>query len=265
MLTILFVGVAISMLLYYLIWQWAHRGHRQIRRGTQTLNALEKFSEPAKAAGILIVPSMGFFGGLGDLLTTAAMGDWNEADEIRLAVALDSWKPTRGTRLTGERNPGRRFVFSKNGLSLVDAPPSSLPWDFPPPFGSQEIVAFPLSETIVMSRHLHTPENHAYLNRIAVDDIHDPRTHEPTPTDESGRSDQRFRMGVIVQRGEAKRRAAISGRDIYAITAPLVVEAVERILTGDMRTAGTVAPGQIFDARGFLNALSPEFLSLDLK
>jgi len=41
MLTILFIGIAVSLLLYYLIWYWGHRGHRQIARGIQTLNALE--------------------------------------------------------------------------------------------------------------------------------------------------------------------------------------------------------------------------------
>jgi hypothetical protein len=39
MLTILFVAIAVSLLLYFLIWYWGHRGHRQIARGIQTLNA----------------------------------------------------------------------------------------------------------------------------------------------------------------------------------------------------------------------------------
>ncbi len=190
------------------------------------------------------------------------MGDWKEADEVQLASALDSWKPTPGTRLTGERNPGRRSVFSKKRLSFVDEPLRSLSWDFPPPFGRQEVLPFPLAETIVISRHLQTPEIHAYLNRAALDDIHDLRTPAPTPVDDSGRSDQRFRMEAIVRRGETKRRAAALGRDIYAITAPLVVEAAERILASDMKTAGTVAPGELFDAAAFLHALSPQFLSL---
>jgi len=41
MATILFIGIAVSLLLYYLIWYGGHRGHRQIARGIQTLNALE--------------------------------------------------------------------------------------------------------------------------------------------------------------------------------------------------------------------------------
>src|SRR6186713_1590536 len=39
------------------------------------------FTDRARAAGAVIVPAMAFYGGLGDLLTTAAMGDWTAADE----------------------------------------------------------------------------------------------------------------------------------------------------------------------------------------
>jgi len=228
------------------------------------LAAFERFSDAARKAGVLIMPSMAFYGGLGDLLATAAVADWTTADEIHLAVALDSWKPTRGTRLTGQRNPGRRFVFSKSSLSLIDDPPPKRRWDFPPPFGTQEVVAFPLAETVVMSRHLRTREIHAFLNSIALTDLHDPRTPTPAAADESGRSDQRFHMAVVARKGDEERTATAAGRDIYAITAPLLVEAAERILIQDTHMAGTVAPGEVFDARVFLEALSPEPLSFGL-
>ena len=65
------------------------------------LATYEHFAAPAAAAGVAVVPAMGFYGGLGDLLATAAMGDWASADDITLAVALDSWQPTLGTRRTG--------------------------------------------------------------------------------------------------------------------------------------------------------------------
>jgi hypothetical protein len=65
-----------------------------------------------------------------------------------------------------------------------------------------------------------------------------------------------------VRKGNATRRAIARGRDIYAITAPIVVEAVERILDGRYRATGTIAPGEAFDARDFLTALSPAHLAL---
>jgi short subunit dehydrogenase-like uncharacterized protein len=43
------------------------------------LAVFERFSSTAKEVGVVIGPSMAFYGGLGDLLATAAMGDWNAA------------------------------------------------------------------------------------------------------------------------------------------------------------------------------------------
>lgn len=225
--------------------------------------SFERFSDAARAAGILIMPSVAFYGALGDLLATAAMRDWSTADEIQIAVALDSWKPTQGTRLTGQRNPGRRLVFSRNRLSPVEEPPPRLQWVFPPPFGKQEVVALPLAETLVISRHLQVPEVHAYMNLAPLADLHNPTTPGPVAADERGRSAQEFVMEAKVRRENETRRAIAAGRDIYAVTAPIVIEAAERILAGDIQIAGTVAPGEVFDAEAFLRALAREHISFE--
>ena len=75
--------------------------------------AFERYGDRAQAAGITVVPAMAFFGGLGDLLATATIGDWPAADEICVAFALDGWKPTPDGRAPGksparlhERSPG---------------------------------------------------------------------------------------------------------------------------------------------------------------
>ena len=222
------------------------------------LAAFEKFSDAARRAGVLIMPSVGFYGAMGDLLATAAMRNWSIADEIQIAVALDSWKPTPGTRLTGLRNPGRRFVFSNNRLSFVDEPPPRLEWAFPPPFGKQEVMALPLAETVIISRHLRVPEVHAYMNLRPLADLHNPTMPGPVPADERGRSAQEFLMEVKVRSGNEERRAHAAGRDIYAVTAPIVVEAAARILAGEVQVTGTRAPGGIFDPEAFLRALSPD-------
>ena len=229
---------------------------------TVALAAFERFSVAAQTAGVLILPSVAFYGALADLLATAAMRNWSAADEIQVAVALDSWNPTRGTRLTGQRNPGRRFVFSNNRLCLLEEPAPKRTWSFPPPFGTQDVIALPLAETVIMSRHLPVPEIHSYLNLAPLSDLHNPNTPGPTPSDEKGRSRQRFVMEVKLRRGKEERRALAAGRDIYAVTAPIVVEAAERILTEHPRVTGTATPGEIFDAEDFLRALSPEHIEL---
>lgn len=98
----------------------------------------------------------------------------------------------------------------------------------------------------------------------AARDLSDPDTPAPVATDELGRSAQTFLVDVVVRSGGSERRAVARGRDIYAVTAPLVVEAVDRILTGRTRTAGVASAGAVFDASDFLGSLSSH-LSLELR
>lgn len=224
----------------------------------------EQFSGPARAAGVAVIPAMAFYGGLGDLLATAAMADWTSADEIRIAIALDSWLPTRGTRLTGARNTAKRLVFTDNRLQAIADPPPTRSWNFPAPFGTLEVVGLPLSEIITMSRHLRSPEIHAYMNLEPLKDLRNPQTPPPTPVDASGRSSQNFLVDVVVRKGSEQRRAVAHGRDIYAVTAPLVVEAAVRVVTGLGKTTGVATAGEIFDAREFLGSLKQEDIAVEI-
>jgi hypothetical protein len=81
----------------------------------------------------------------------------------------------------------------------------------------------------------------------------------------SGRSPQTFLIEVDVRKVNETWRALARGRDIYAVTAPLVCEAVERILDAPAQWGGAFAPGEIFDAKTFLRALSPQHLTLELE
>jgi hypothetical protein len=134
-------------------------------------------------------------------------------------------------------------------------------WDFPEPFARQEVMELPFSEIVVIARHARSTEIRTYLNRTALRDVRDPATPAPQPVDETGRSAQVFLVEAMVRKGRQTRRIAAQGQDIYAFSAPLICEAVQRILDGRARGSGAQAPGTAFDARDFLNALAPEHLS----
>jgi uncharacterized protein YbjT (DUF2867 family) len=225
------------------------------------LATFERFAAPARDAKIIVAPAMGFYGGLGDLLATAAMGDWESADEIRIGIALDSWRPTLGTRLTGQRNTAARLVITGGELAPLGDPPPASSWTFPEPFGVHEVTEVPLTEIVLIGRHLRVSHLHTYLNLAPLRDLHDSTTPPPAAADETGRSAQIFLVDVMVRNGMETRRAIVRGRDIYAFTAPLVVEAVQRILIGAVEGVGVLAPGEMFDAPNFLRALTPEFLT----
>jgi short subunit dehydrogenase-like uncharacterized protein len=219
------------------------------------LDVFERFSDAAKIAAVTVIPAMAFYGGLADLLATAALDDWPDADVIDIAVALDSWHPTAGTRLTGARNYHRRLVVAGGRLEPLADPPPSGRWTFPAPFGVQDMIELPFSEIVTLSRHVHSDEVHSYMNLVPLKDLRDPHTPPPTPTDAHGRSAQTFAVETRVRRRGQTRRALALGRDIYAITAPLAVEAMQRIGDGRNKVIGVVAPGQAFDARNFLESL----------
>jgi hypothetical protein len=61
-------------------------------------------------------------------------------------------------------------------------------------------------------------------------------------------------------RGAERRRAAAYGKPIYAVSAPLAVEAIERILTGRIHATGVASAGRIFDTPDFLSALAPHIV-----
>ena len=208
---------------------------------------------------------MAFYGGLADLLASAALDGASDADAVDIAVALDGWHPTRGTRITGERNRHpRSYIEHGRTLHLPDPAPVRTT-DFPVPFGRQETVLLTLSEAVLVPHHVACRNLHAWMNLAPLRDLRDPATPAPVATDDSGCSAQRFMVDVRVRRGAHQGRATASGRDIYAVTAPLLAEALQRILDGRVRGSGALAAGQAFDARDFLAALTPAGVAVALE
>lgn len=221
----------------------------------------DRFDAPFRTAGLIALPAMAFYGGLADLLATAAMGDWTRADEIRIGIGLDRWWPTEGTRVTGARNTAPRQIIAEGRLAPLASPPPRTEWTFPHPLGSQAMVEVPFSEVVVIARHLRVERLDTFLNETALQDIRDAGTPPPAAVDARGLSAQRFVVEAVVSRAGETRRAMATGRDIYGFTAPLIGEAVERLLAGGAES-GARAPGEIFDAAGFLRALPFEALTI---
>jgi short subunit dehydrogenase-like uncharacterized protein len=213
--------------------------------------------EEARQRGTVILPAMAFYGGLADLLATEVTRGVPSVDCIEIGVALDYWHPTAGTRVTGDRNTARRLIVADGRLTPIPRPAPVRDWTFPEPFGMQQVVAVPLSEIVTVSRHIAARNVCSYMNSAPLRDLEDPRTPPPRATDSSGRSSQRFVMDVEAAWGGRRSRIAVTGRDIYAVTAPIVVEACVRVLEDPPASGGAYAPAELFDTRGFLAALAP--------
>ena len=225
------------------------------------LDTFTHFGERARAANAVVIPAMAFFGGLSDLLVTAAMGDWTSADEAHIAYGLSSWHPTAGTRTAGavsrDRRNGRRVRYSGGRLEYHDDALPTLKWSFPEPMGTREVIGeFSMADVVTVPSHLDVPEVRSYMAAEAARDLAAADTPTPVAVDEDGRSAQTFVVDVVVRAGGVERRAVARGRDIYAVSAPLAVEAVGWVLAGRGRGVGVVSVGAVFDAADFLGALS---------
>ncbi|MEU5260795.1 saccharopine dehydrogenase NADP-binding domain-containing protein [Amycolatopsis sp. NPDC021455] len=206
-----------------------------------------------RATGPVVVPAMAFFGGLGDLLATAAMGDWTSADEVHVAYGLSGWNPTAGTlaagRVSRDRRGGRRIRYAGGRLEHRDDALPTREWAFPAPLGTRPVFGeFSMADIVTIPRHLKVPDVTTYMTVDAANGL-----AAAGPRD----SAETFVVDVVVRAGGEERRLTARGEDIYAVTAPLAVEAVERILTGRTRVKGVAPAGEIFDAPDFLRALAP--------
>jgi hypothetical protein len=118
------------------------------------------------------------------------------------------------------------------------------------------VTAVPLSEIVTISRHIAARDVRSYMNSAPLRDLENPRTPPPTLSEPGGRSSQRFVMDVQAAWDDRRSRIAVSGRDIYAITAPIVVEACLRVLADPPAVGGAYAPGELYAADSFLAALA---------
>lgn len=215
------------------------------------------FDAPARAVGRVVIPAAGFYGGLADLLASAlaASASADKIDEITVAVGLDHWWPTVGTRKTGERNKVPRVVVKDGSLAPLTPSAEVSDWAFSPPLRTQTMVELPFSEIITLAHHLRAGTIRSLLSRSALNDIRDATTPPPTAADESGRSAQRFELVVRLAQNGVTRTGGVRGRDIYAVTAPIVIEAAERLLAPAYRHSGALALAEAFDPVELLRAL----------
>ena len=212
------------------------------------------FDAAARAAGRAVIPAAGFYGGLADLLASS-LASAGSIDEITVAIALDRWWPTAGTRKTGERNKVPRVVIENGRFAPLLPSAEMADWTFSPPLGPQAMVELPFSEIVTLAHHLKVGTIRSLLNRSALDDIRDATTPPPTAVDDSGRSAQRFELVVrLVQNGVTK-TVSVRGQDIYAVTALIVIEAAQCLLASSYRHSGALALAEAVDPVVLLRAM----------
>jgi hypothetical protein len=109
-----------------------------------------------------------------------------------------------------------------------------------------------MTDVVTIPHHIAVPEVRTHMSANAAADV---ATSTTPPTA------QTFLVDVHIRTGATTLRTTATGTDIYAVTAPMAVEAVHRLLTTPHPTGATTAAA-LFDAPDFLAALAPHITIL---
>jgi short subunit dehydrogenase-like uncharacterized protein len=250
----------------------------------------ERYGEGARAAGVALVPGMGFDYVPGDLIAALTAEGMGPLEEIVVAYCVHGFEPTHGTALSGlEIMRGGDVVWDDG--EWQDAPRSADGgrWRFPDPVGEQLMLRYPAGEQITVPRHVETKRVRTLLNGMVVPPRLMPVAVAASPLlGAAMRTPLRRAMGAAIQRlsaapSEESRKAArftidcaargetgtrrgiVRGSDVYGLTAAAVAHAATLCADPNYGRSGALAPAQAFDPASFLAALADVGVSTEVE
>ncbi|WP_220209912.1 saccharopine dehydrogenase family protein [Reticulibacter mediterranei] len=220
------------------------------QRTIQTL--LERFDASARQAGVVVLPTMGFYGALGDMLAHLVGSSLAPLDDLTIAYAVDGWLFNPSGWRTLERIGKERLVYRDGSVIPRTGPSQFSSFSFPAPIGTIPVMeGYPLGETVTLPRHLPTRQINALMATSTIDAI----TTQPKAATSQERAQSSFTIAVHAVAGQQKRYGFARGVDIFGITAPIAVEAALRLIAHGFSRAGALAPSEAFEPASFLNTL----------
>jgi short subunit dehydrogenase-like uncharacterized protein len=243
--------------------------------------AFDRYGAEAEAAGVAVIPAMGFDYVPGDMLASLTARGMGELDEIALAYAWRGFQPSHGTArsaleiLAGEDTEWRNLKWEPATGSLARGS-----FDFPEPIGRQRMIRYPSGEQITVPRHIATrnvrtamdaasfapPRLAAGVQLLAAPMSLALRTplkrlldaaiaRLPEGPSADVRASMRFMIVCDAVSGEGRSRGVISGQDVYGLTAAIVSKGALIAAGRGFSGAGALAPSQAFDPEEFLDGL----------
>jgi short subunit dehydrogenase-like uncharacterized protein len=252
----------------------------------------ERFDEAARAAGVAVVPAMGFDYVPGDLIAHLVAQGVEPLRELVLAYAVKNVQPTRGTFRTVLEMAGDGGVVYEDG-EWHHAPlrPTRARFPFPDPVGTQPVMRYPSGEVLMVPRHVRTRRVTSLITvetlagtaaaapllallypaftlalRTPLHALAEPLLARfPEGPSEERRRAARFTIVALAHGEDGRtRRAIVRGGDVYGLTAVTAVHGAALTAAAGYDGAGVLAPAQAFDAAAFLEALKEHGVSREL-
>lgn len=219
------------------------------------LRLFDEFPERAQRAGITMLPSVSFYGGLGDLLAGAVAREVTDIDRVTVAYAVSNWLMTHGAVETA------RLLFADTErIGFVDGAPSfgfveprNAIFAFPPPVGPRAVIApVPFPEAVTVPRHVRTRSVEAQLTARTFEEE---QAFTSEGVDHAERAASEFTITAQVLGAHGSAAGNLRGRDLWRAAALASVEAAVRLTEGAAKS-GVFSPGEAFDATEFLTTLA---------
>jgi short subunit dehydrogenase-like uncharacterized protein len=241
--------------------------------------AFDRYGPGAEAAGVAVIPAMGFDYVPGDMLASLTARGMGELDEIALSYAWRGFQPSHGTArsaleiLSGEDVEWKNLKWQSTSCGFGRGS-----FDFPEPIGRQPVSRYPAGEVITVPNHTRTNKVTALLTLGTMA----PRPLAPvlpyampgaalalrTPVrgllnravgllpEGPKEDDRRAARYTIVARAQASggtRQGVVRGSDVYGTTAVTLVHGAELLSAPGFDRAGALGPAAAFDPAAFLN------------
>lgn len=251
-----------------------------------TRHYIDTLGPRAAAAGVALLPAVGFFGSLGDAMVAVASSGLGSVD-VDFGYAITDWNPS-GMNLDNVLEAIQREIVQYNrGFEFHAAMPATRRVDFGAPLGVVRTMAFPAPDVFTIPRHVTLRSLRTSLATTAL--VSDPLgvtipgiaaatrfglRHNVTRaatqrmfakvakggTQRIMRDDSAFRIVAHVDGDHGSRVLTAHGTAIYDLTAPIVGHLTAAVLASGFAGSGALAASLVCDPQGLLDALSgPSF------
>jgi short subunit dehydrogenase-like uncharacterized protein len=230
----------------------------------------EGFGDSAAERDVVLLTAFGFLYAIGDLAARLAADGLEPVDDLGVAYAVSGFSlGSSGTRRTISRVMGQPVVSYEDG-SLVPSRFGASTREVEFPFGRRRVVQWTGTEALTVPRHTKARRVRSYvaaplptltaqaarLGPLAAPFVRLASHVRGGPSPERR---SRTRWTVVAEaRGAGRgRRATLTGRDVYGLTALLVVRATEALRAGQVTAVGALAPAEAFEPGDLLARLAP--------
>jgi short subunit dehydrogenase-like uncharacterized protein len=244
----------------------------------------ERWDDPARAAGVALVPAMGFDYVPGDLLAHVTAQGLEPLRELVLAYAPRGVTPTRGTLRSALGMLAAKSVLYEDG-DWRPAPlrPARRRFAFPDPVGVQPVMRYPSGEVLTVPRHVRTrtltslitvetfagtPKAAPFVPltapalalalRSPLGRVTEPLlARYPEGPSDASRARVRFTIVALAHAEDGRtRRGVVTGGDVYGLTAVTAVHGAALMAEPGYDRRGVLSPAGAYDPAAFLAALA---------